>query len=224
MKANFTITVLLFVALHPSFGQARWGIEFKGSRSNTTNNGQLLGGSDGSITYTIDNEDDLETSSQSLGVIYKLDDRNLLKFHLGSHQNGRTLTLTACDDNGQCTTYSNVTVGFRYFQLAPSYCYRVLNKKFIIPVEAGINMNIQRKENDVIFIKINEFNLDYEISTGLDYRIDSTLMVGLHGIYSGNLNEYQDKEFVNGTYKPKQLGFEFSVLYEFGKNNEKNNQ
>jgi len=217
MKVLFTIASLFFLTYHTSFGQPRWGIEFKGSRANTTNSGQLLGGSSGLVTYTIDKEGDLETSSQSLGVIYKLDDRSLLKFHLGSHQNGRTLSLTACDTLGQCTTYNNVTVGFQYFQLAPSFCYRVINKKFIVPVEAGINMNILRKEDDDFFIKLNKTNFDYELSTGLDYRIDSTLMVGLHGIYSGSLTEYQDPEEVNGTYKPNQLGFEFSVLYEFGK-------
>jgi len=220
MRISFTLVTLLFVILQSSSGQSRWGIEFKGSRSNTTNSGQLMGGSSRYGYYTIEQEDDLVTSSQSLGVIYKLDDRSLLKFHLGSHQNGRTLSFTECDDVGQCTTYSNITIGFKYFQLAPSYCYRILNKKFIIPVEAGINFNILRNEYEGYLIHINSLNFDYELSTGLDYRIDSTLMVGLHGIFSGNINEYQDTDTVNGTYEPKQLGFEFSVLYEFGGNNE----
>jgi hypothetical protein len=220
-KVHFTLAAFLFVVLQTGFAQSRWGIEFKGSRVNTTNSCQLTGGSRaGNSYFVVDNEEDLETSSQSLGVIYKLDDRNLLKFHLGSHQNGTTLSFTEYDDVG-FTSYSNITVGFHYFQFAPSYCYRVINKKFIVPIEAGINVNILRKENDNYPIEIKKFNFDYEISTGLDYRIDSTLMVGLHGVFSSNISEYQENEELNGTYLPKQIGLELSVLYEFGKDNER---
>jgi len=218
MKANYILALLLLTSLQSSFGQSRWGIEFKGSKVNNFNSGEILGGS----YKRVDEESDLVTNSQSVGVIYKLNDRNLLKFHIGNHQNGRTLSYSECSDIfGDCHSYTDFISAFHYLQLAPSYCFRILNKKIIIPIEVGININKQRGEEYNIFFAVNKFNFDYEFSTGLDYKIDSTLMIGLHGVFTGNLSEYQDNESIYGTYEPKQLGVEFSILYEFEKNNER---
>ena len=216
-KTIIILTILLWATLQYASGQSRWGIEFKLSKVNTSNSGELLGGS----YKTVDEESDLVTNSQSLGIIYKLNERNLLKFHIGSHQNGRTLSYTECSDFGGCYSYTDLIAAFRYFQMAPSYCFRILNKKIIIPIEVGININKQRSEEYNIFFDVNKFNFDYELSTGLDYRLDPNLIFGLHGIYTGNINEYQNDETIYGTYEPKQLGVEFSILYEFEKNNQR---
>jgi hypothetical protein len=118
MKSHFLfIPIILFTTF--AAGQSRWGIEVKGSRFNTTNSGQLKGGNYGEGSYTILEEGDLITYSQSLGVVYRINERNLVKLHLGSHQNGRVLSLTTCTDTG-CETYYDVNEVYQYFQIALS--------------------------------------------------------------------------------------------------------
>jgi len=196
-----------------SSSQSRFGLELKVSRVNTSNSGQLIGAN----YKTVDSENDLVTNSQSLGIIYKLNERNLLKLHFGRHQNGRTLSYTECSDLfGDCYSYTDLAAAFHYLQLAPSYCFRILIKKFIVPIEGGININKQIKEAYNVFFDVNKFNFDYEISTGIDYKLESNFLLGLHVIYTANINEYQNNKTVYGTYLPKQLGVEFSLLYGFG--------
>jgi hypothetical protein len=196
--------------------QSKWGIEFKGSRFNTSNSGQLQGGNTGEGSYTILEEDDLLTYSQSLGVIYRFNERNLVKLHFGSHQNGRVLSIKSCSDVG-CETYNDINEVYQYFQIAASYAYRILNKRFMIPVEAGININRNTNEVKLIGAQLNKYNFDYEISIGVDYRLDPELIIGIHGLFTGNINEYQNADIETGTFLPKSIGLEFSIIYEFGK-------
>jgi hypothetical protein len=42
----------------------------------------------------------------------------------------------------------------------------------MIPVEAGININRLRNEIKLASYPLNEYNFDYEISSGVDYRLD----------------------------------------------------
>ncbi|HEX5112512.1 MAG TPA: hypothetical protein VFV79_06685, partial [Saprospiraceae bacterium] len=79
-----------------------------------------------------------------------------------------------------------------------------------------INMNFETKKFYVFYVGVENFNLSYEISTGIDYKVDPHFILGLHGFYSGNITEYQFM-YEYGTFGPKELGLEFSVMYEFGK-------
>ena len=215
------LTTLLIV--QSAFSQSKWGIEFKGSRFNTSNSGALKGGNDGERSYTILEEDDLLTYSQSLGVVYRINEKNLVKLHLGRHQNGRVLSIYACTDTG-CETYNDIQEGYQYFQIALSYAYRLLNKRIMIPLEGGININRLTNEIKLSGAPLNEYNFDYEISAGVDYRLDPELIIGLHGLFTGNMNEYQDSDIETGTFLPKSLGLEFSIIYEFGKTADSDNQ
>ncbi|HEX5112511.1 MAG TPA: hypothetical protein VFV79_06680 [Saprospiraceae bacterium] len=215
---------LVFFTLFPlvSIAQSKWGLEFKGSRFNTTNSGELQDGSRyGNSYYTIDAEKDLVAYSQSLGLVYRINERNLVKLHLGNHQNGRVLSLTECYDSGGCISYTDLNVVFHYFQFAPSYTYRIGNKRLMVPVEVGLNFNFEIGESEEPFVEINNINFDYEISAGLDYRLDPELIIGVHGLFIGNINEYQVADYEYGTFKPKSLGLEFSIIYEFGKSIDK---
>ena len=167
----------------------------------------------------ISNEDNLITSGYSFGLVYRLNERNILKMHFGRHHNGHVIDLDYYDDEfgGPDESFNAVGVPYNYFQIAPSYAYRILNKKIIIPVEIGINFNQRIKEKDIFWVGINEINFDYEIGTGLEYRILQHFLAGIHGIYTGYLDEYQDKHSEWGTFKPQQYGIELSVQYEIGK-------
>lgn len=215
MRSSLLTITFCFLIIHLSSAQSRFGIEFKGARYNCSNSGHISDGGNGVFIYTISNEEDLVAYSQSLGVTYKLNEKSLLKFHIGNHQIGHVLSWSKIEQ-GFVTPELDVTEVYHFLQFAPSYSYRILNKKFIIPVEAGINVNINTQDADNVIVDINKVNYDYEISTGLDYAIDPFLIIGLHGLYTGNINEYQDKDTVNGTYKPKEFGFEFSIQYQFG--------
>ena len=223
MKSLVLLLACLSVASSILNAQSKWGIEVKGSRFNTTNSGQLKGGSYGIGSYTILEEEDLVTYSQSLGVVYRVNERNLLKLHLGTHQNGHVISLISCSDVG-CETYNDVHEVYQYFQIAFSYAYRIVNKRVMIPVEAGININRLRNEAKLASYPLNEYNFDYEISGGVDYRLDPELIIGLHGLFTGNINEYQDSDVETGTFLPKSLGLEFSIMYEFGKATNTNQQ
>jgi hypothetical protein len=216
MRLNQLTILFLFIIVHPVSSQSRFGLEVKAGRTTTFNSGEMMGGGYGLVWYTISSEQDLTANNQSIGMTYRLNERNLLKLHLGRHQNGRVITAMLCDDSGFCQSFTNANAVYHYIQLAPSYAFRILNKRIIIPLEAGININMRVKEAYILLVGINEFNFDYEFSTGLDYKLEPNFLIGLHGIYTSNINEYQDKMSVYGTYKPKQLGFEFSINYEFG--------
>lgn len=216
MKSYFLFFILISISTS-AFAQSKWGIEIKGSRFNTTNSGQLEGGSYGFSYYMIDDEKDLVAYSQSLGLIYLLNDKHLIKLHLGNHQNGRELSITSCDDVGNCTSDTDVNAVYHYFQIAPSYTYRFIHKRLLLPIEAGININLERNEIKQYYVPVKSVNFDYEFSVGLDYRLDPELIIGLHGLFTGNINEYQDESIEYGTLKPKELGIEFSIIYEFGK-------
>jgi len=222
MKSLLLSAMLLFFGTAVS-SQSKWGIEFKGSRFTTSNSGALEGGNYGEGSYTILEEDDLLTYSQSLGVVYRINERNLVKLHLGSHQNGRVLSIESCTDTG-CETFNDVQEGYQYFQIALSYAYRILNKRIMIPLEAGININRLTNEVKLAGAPLNEFNFDYEISAGIDYRLDPEFIIGAHGLFISNINEYQDDSVESGTFKPKSLGLEFSIIYEFGKSIDQENE
>ena len=215
MNSHFLLIIfILFSAL--AAAQSRWGIEFKASRFNTSNCGQLMGTTDG--YYRIIEENDRTGNSYSIGINYRLNERSILKFHQGLHQNGSLVTLKICSDLlGDCNTYSDFIIVYHYFQLASSYTYRLLNKRFIIPIEVGININIETQKYKQFYQGIKTFNYDYEVSTGIDYRLFPKLIAGLHGLFTRNISEYQDPMVEIGTFKPKQLGVEFSMMYEFGK-------
>ena len=211
--------VLACCSLLPSLviAQSKWGIEFKGSRFNTANSGKLLGDNNTTITE----EKDLVTYAQSLGIVYRINDKNLLKLHVGSHQNGRKLSFTTCDDLGNCMTYTDINAVCHYFQFAPSYAYRIFIKRFIIPIEAGVNLNVETDEAQEFGLYVNTTNFDYEFSAGIDYRLDPELIIGAHGLFIGNITEYQQDESDRGTFLPKSIGLEFSIIYEFGKSIDK---
>lgn len=214
MQRQYLITALIALLPFMSGAQSKWGIEFKGSRFNTTNSGQLKN----QDYTTILEETDLVTNSLTLGVIYRLNDRNLLKFHQGFHKNGSTVTLRTCTDiYGDCHTDTNVMAVQYYFQLAPSYTYRLVNKRIIIPVEVGININVRRNLPKTFYPCVKSFNYDFEISTGIDYRILPNMILGIHGLFTGYISEYHSI-YERGTFKPYSWGFEFSMMYEFGKN------
>ncbi|MGB4847104.1 MAG: hypothetical protein WBP41_04250 [Saprospiraceae bacterium] len=215
MKTFVQIQILFFLTIHFVSAQSKFGIEFKLSRVKTENSGKLIGGGSCCSFYTITREGDAMTSGFSIGGVYKLNERNLLKLHFGRHQNGRVIDLTDYDDTGSSNSYTGVNVLYRYFQIAPSYTYRIINKKFVIPVEIGVNINRSANNIDVFYVAVNGYNFDYKIGTGLQYRFIPHFLIGLNGIYTGNINEYQDKYFEWGTFKPKQFGMEVSVLYEW---------
>ena len=212
MKSHYLLFIFISLTTLLS-AQSRWGVEFKASRFNTSNGGQL----ESLWNSIVLEEGDLVTNSFTLGIIYRLNDRNLLKFHQGFHQNGSTITVKSCSDMvGDCHTYSDFEALHNYFQLAPSYTYRIIDKRIIIPIEVGININVRTKEWKEFYPGNKKFNYDYEVSTGIDYRIIPGLIMGLHALFTGNISEYQSIE-ESGTYKPKSLGLEFSTMYEFGK-------
>jgi hypothetical protein len=212
----FLLTIALsFFIINFASAQSKFGIEIKVARYNSSNSGEITDGGNGTFIYTINNEEDLVAYSQSLGVIYNLNDKSALKLHIGNHETGHVLSWSKIEQ-GASTPYPDVNEIYHYIQLAPSYSYRILNKKISIPVEAGINVNFNTQGPENLIVDINKTNFDYEISTGIDYKIDPFFIIGLHGLYTANINEYQDKETVNGTYKPKQLGLEFSIQYLFG--------
>ena len=215
MRSLLLTITFSFIIFHLSTAQSRFGIEFKGARYNCSNSGHITDGGNGTFFYSIQNEEDLVAYSQSLGVTYTLNEVSSLKFHIGNHQIGHVLSWSKIEQ-GIETPYPDVTEVYHFLQFAPSYSYKLLNKKFMIPVEAGININVNTQDADNVIVDINKVNYDYEISTGLDYAIDPFLIIGLHGLYTGNINEYQDKDTVNGTYTPKEFGIEFSIQYRFG--------
>ena len=209
-----SVALLILISLTTFLSaQSKWGVEFKASWFNTSNSGQL----GGLWNSTVLEESDLTTNSFTLGIIYRLNDRNLLKFHQGFYQNGSKVTVKSCSDLlGDCHTYSDFKALHNYFQLAPSYAFRIIDKRIIIPIEVGININVRTKEWKEFYPGNKKFNYDYEVSTGIDYRIFPGLIIGLHALFTGYISEYQSIE-ERGTYKPKSLGLEFSAMYEFGK-------
>ena len=92
MRFKFLSITILFFSIQLSSAQSRFGIEFKGSRSDNHNSGQLIGGGTGYTYYFIFDESNLVTYSQSLGMTYRLNDRNIIKLHLGAHQNGEIIS------------------------------------------------------------------------------------------------------------------------------------
>ena len=209
------IIMVLCTVSYQIAAQSDFGFELKWNTCLTKNSGLLLGGSWGLGGYAINGEDDPITHGYSLGIVYNLNERNLVKLHFGKHQNGRILDLTVYDDVGSSYSYTAVDEPYNYFQIAPSYMYRILNNKVIIPVELGVNINMTINEKDIFFVDINKFNFDIEMSTGVDYVLFPDFIIGLHGVYTRYLNEYQDKETVSGSYKPVQFGLECSLLFEW---------
>ena len=216
LRSSYVICVSLFVfSFHFSKAQSAFGFEAKVGMFKTENSGEIMGGGQCCSWYEITKEDDPITWSYSLGLIYKLNERNLLKLHFGRHQNGRILDAILYDDvfGGPDQVYTSIDQPYHYFQIAPSYSYRILNKKFIIPVEIGININKRVKEAWIFLVGIDEYNFDYEISSGVQYKILDRVLLGVHGVFTDNLSEYQHKETVWGTYEPLMFGIEFSVAY-----------
>ena len=193
--------------------QPRFGFEILSSRLKTENNGHLVGGASTFYYYEIDRELDPTTYSFTAGAYYILHERHLLKLRIGRHRNGRILDLRAYDDIGSTYTYSGADNPYQYFVLAPSYTYRLLNKKFIIPLEIGLQMNESVQKHEIGFVGVDLYNFDMAMSAGLQYRIANYFIIGLHGKYIHYLSEYQ-WGIERGTFKPRQYGMELSLMYE----------
>ena len=211
MKRFLAVIICVILGICYSVGQSRFGIEFKISKFKTQNTGHLI-----SIPpYTeITKEEDAISYGFSGGVVYKFDERNLIKLHFGRHHNGSIFTVVNFSDViGSYETYYRIDKPYSYFQIAPSYAYRILNKKLVIPAEVGLNINKQIKEWNAAVGGVDEYNFDFELTTGIHYRIIDKFLVGIQGIYTKSIGEYQ-KWYVYGNFKPQQFGVEFSAIYE----------
>lgn len=210
------ISQLLFIFFLASVnGQSQFGIEIKLSHLKTENYGHITGGH---TWYIVTNEDDPHTISMSIGSVYKLNDKHLVKLHIGRHRNGRILSLIQYSDVfGDHNEYSMVNIPYTYIQLAPSYSYRLIAGKIVFPFELGFHLNKRINEGNIFFVAINKYNYDVFISAGIHYRFIPHLEFGLNGKYVRNLNEYQNKHLVWGTFAPIQYGIELSCQYYFEK-------
>jgi len=220
LRSSYVINVSIFIfCFHFSRAQPGFEFEVKVGSFKTENSGQLIGGGGGLQYYFITKEDDPISWCYSIGLVCKLNERHLLKLHVGKHRNGRIFDATLYDDvfGGPDNIYTALDMPYYYLQIAPSYSYRILNKKVIIPIEIGININKNINEDYVFLVGLNKYNFDYEISSGLQYKIIDQIILGVHGVFTDNLTEYQDKETVYGTFKPLMFGIEFSASYVFNK-------
>lgn len=210
MSKYLGIIAIFLITINCASGQSRFGVEVKLDQVITENTGHLEGGC---CFYDITKESDLTSFNYSLGVVYKLNDRHLIKLHFGHHHNGRVIDLTDYDDLLGSTSYSGIDASNTYLQVAPSYSFRALNKKVIIPVEVGINWNSRIKEENTFYVGIKEQNYDYELSVGVQYRFVPGFLMGMHGIYSGTFNDYLNKQIAWGSFKPRQLGVGLTIAY-----------
>lgn len=201
--------ILLCLSVQILVAQSKFGIEIKGSIHQTENSGKV----EGSLLFShIKNERRAINYSSSVGVSYEIKESHIVKLHFGWHQNGIMFDLRFIDDQSGVKPYYEINKPLNYYQLSPSYVYRIWNTKLIIPLEIGLNINKRTKDSDLL-LPIRNINFDLRLGLGIHYHLSKQLIAGVNGIYVSNISNYEES-YVIGTYRPKQIGLELSIQYE----------
>jgi len=212
IKIIFIVSLLAITSVMAQ-DRGKFGLEVRSSRNITYNCCAIYGGFNGSTTYTIDNEKNLNSTSYSVGLVYRINERSMLKLHVGHHQNGRNFDLTERLDNFTISKYVDSNLPYYYLQFTPSYVYHLNLGKGKIPLEGGISINKRRNEAEIFFMPINEYNYDLRLAVGYEYPILPKLSAGVNAVYARALSPYQVASMVTGKYSPLQVGLEVNIKY-----------
>lgn len=199
--------------------QSKFGVELKGSRyisSNTGDISQKIGRHvEAYLDDIISNERNATRKSYSIGIFCRFYERHCIKIHIGKHQNSTIFDVSISQGwPGLRKEYKNVDIPIEYYQLSPSYTYRIINKKLIIPLEIGLNINkIDIESTHFVFENVKEYNYDIKIAVGLHYKLFDKMSIGLNGEYIRGLVAYISYYGIN-VFTPQQIGLELSIQYE----------
>lgn len=214
-KTWLALFILLVVVKTSVSTQPALGIEFSSSRLLTWNAGELLGGG----YRNISNEQNALHTTHSIGFFYRLGESSLLKLSFSKHRNGIIYNVYQFDDlfGGIDLYYYDVKETYTYFQVSPRFVRRLRFGRIIVPVEAGVNLNFRQGLPSYGFTFVDDFNYDLRLATGVLYRINDNFLAGINAVYNHGLSEYQFSLWEAGTFKPRQVGVEFSFICEMAR-------
>jgi hypothetical protein len=136
----------------------------------------------------------------------------VIKLGFGLHQQGREFDVRFYSDWGTDVIFYDEIAQFQFLQVSPQYQYRINSGKFRLPVEIGLNINKTTRVPEIRFTSVDKLNLDLRLGTGVEYQFSDHLAVGLRAIYHHALTDYQDIDFEDGIYRPRQTGLEVSLI------------
>lgn len=206
--------IILFLFVNTVAAQKKIGVELRYGQNITYNTGSLVTDGPTSYYFDVNYEGNPTTSSYSIGIVYALANYHTFKLHFGRHSNGRVLSIIEFGDMpGEITYYNYADKPYDYIQLNPSYVFSLSKSIHVISMELGVAINKRINMADTFFVGINDYHFDFRSSIGYALQLTTHLSVGVNGVFSKSLKDYQDKIFINGEYKPLQLGIECNVKY-----------
>lgn len=219
---NLVLIISTFITFNFVHGQFKLGLGIKTAMLISTNGGRLNSLYTGFTASEVLKEREALIFDLNYAAYAVLDRKHVIKFNWGNHKNGSKLDIHYSDDVGSNNVFTTREI-YKYKHLGLSYSYRIMENSTFVPIEVGLNVNKFVLGENATFNYIKKHTADIKLAIGIHRIKAGKYSYGLNGIYLHNITEYLGhppvyffSKHAKNSFKPRQLGLEFVMNYEFG--------